>query len=436
VLDLRQIRDQPDAVERALRARDESLTVRPILDADLRRRQLVKETEDLKAERNRASEAIGTARRRGESADAQMAQVTARMREVGDRIKALDAAVREADAALEALLLELPNVPHPSAPVGRSADDNVEVRRWAEPRVFAFPPREHFDVGEALGIMDFERAAKLAKSRFVVLSGAGARLSRALAQLMLDLHTTEHGFTEMWVPHLVNAATMTGIGVLPKFEDSLFKTVEASEERTLYFIPTAEVPLTGLHAGEILTEDTLPRRYCAFTPCYRSEAGAAGRDTRGMIRQHQFDKVEMVKITTPGQSYDELESMVRSAEAVLQRLELPYRVVALSTGDMGFQSAKTYDLEVWLPGQAKYREISSCSNCEGFQARRLDVKYRPTAGGRVEHCHTLNGSGLAVGRTLIAVLENYQEADGSVTVPAALRPYMNGLERITRTPRA
>jgi seryl-tRNA synthetase len=258
-----------------------------------------------------------------------------------------------------------------------------------------------------------------------------ALLSRALAQFMLDLHTKEHGFTEVWVPHLVNAETMTGVGMLPKFEEQMFKTLEPDAERTLYLIPTAEVSLTALHGGEILAEAELPKRYCAFTPCYRREAGTYGQDTKGMIRHHQFDKVEMVKVTTPAQSYDELESLVRSAETVLQRLELPYRVVALCTGDMGFHSAKTYDLEVWLPGQGKYREISSCSNCEAFQARRLDIKYRPAGGGKVDFCHTLNGSGLAVGRTLIGVLENYQEADGSVTIPAALRPYMGGQERIT-----
>jgi seryl-tRNA synthetase len=386
----------------------------------------VTEAEELKAERNRASEAIGQAKRRGEDAQA----ATARTREVSDRIKALDAQVKEADGRLEVLLLEIPNVPHASVPVGASADDNVEVRRWGTPRAFAFAPKQHFEIGEALGILDFDRAAKIAKARFTVMWGAASRLSRALAQFMLDLHTREHGFTELWVPHLVNLETMTGVAMLPKFEEQMFRTVEPDAGRTLYLIPTAEVALTALHGGEILPEAELPRRYCAFTPCYRREAGTYGQDTKGMIRQHQFDKVEMVKITTPGQSYDELEAMVRSAEVVLQRLELPYRVVALCTGDMGFHSAKTYDLEVWLPGQGKYREISSCSNCEAYQARRLDLKYRPAGGGRVELAHTLNGSGLAVGRTLIAVPENYQEADGSVIVPAALRPYMGGLERI------
>ncbi|MGH7368312.1 MAG: serine--tRNA ligase [Candidatus Rokuibacteriota bacterium] len=428
MLDIRLIREDLPAVERALARRGGELSLRPVRDADAERRRLVTEAEELKAERNRASEAIGQAKRRGE--DTQGAMI--RMREVSERIKALDALVKEADARLDALGLELPNLPHASVPEGRSADDNVEVRRWGTPRKFAFEPRQHFEIGEALGVLDFDRASKIAKSRFVVMWGAAAQLSRALAQLMLDLHTREHGFIEAWVPQLVNAETMTGVAQLPKFEEQLFKTVEPDASRALYLIPTAEAPLTALHGGEVLAESELPRRYCAFTPCYRREAGTYGQDTKGMLRQHQFDKVEMVKVTTPAQSYDELESMVRSAEAVLQRLELPYRVVTLCTGDMGFASAKTYDLEVWLPGQGKYREISSCSNCEAFQARRLDLKYRPAGGGKAEFCHTLNGSGLAVGRTLIAVLENYQEADGSVTVPAALQPYMGGLDRIGR----
>ncbi|HEY7040221.1 MAG TPA: serine--tRNA ligase [Methylomirabilota bacterium] len=426
MLDIRLIREDPAAVERALATRGAAIPLAPVLDADAERRRLLTETEELKAERNRASEAIGQAKRRGEDAQA----VTARMREVSDRIKALDLQVKDADARLESLLLEIPNLPHPSVPVGRSADDNVELRRWGTPRPFEFEPKQHFEIGEALGILDFDRASKIAKARFTVMWGAASRLSRGLAQFMLDLHTREHGFTELWVPHLVNPETMVGVAMLPKFEEQMFKTVEPDAGRTLYMIPTAEVALTALHGGEILPEAELPKRYCAFTPCYRREAGTYGQDTKGMIRQHQFDKVEMVKVTTPAQSYDELETMVRSAETVLQRLELPYRVMTLCTGDMGFHSAKTYDLEVWLPGQGKYREISSCSNCEAYQARRLDLKYRPAGGGRVELCHTLNGSGLAVGRTLIAVLENYQQADGSVTVPEVLRPYMGGLERI------
>jgi seryl-tRNA synthetase len=426
VLDIKLIREDASAVERALATRGGEVSLRPVLDADAERRRLVTEAEELKAERNRASEAIGQAKRRGEDPQAAMA----RMREVSDRIKGLGALVKEAETRLDGLLLELPNLPHATVPVGRSADDNVEVRRWGTPPRFSFEPRQHFEIGEALGILDFDRASKIAKARFVVMWGPAAQLSRALAQFMLDLHTREHGFTEAWVPQLVNAETMTGVGQLPKFEEQLFKTVEPDASRTLYLIPTAEAPLTALHGGEILAEAELPKRYCAFTPCYRREAGTYGQDTKGMIRQHQFDKVEMVKVTTPAQSYDELESLVRSAEAVLQRLELPYRVVSLCTGDMGAQSAKTYDLEVWLPGQGKYREISSCSNCEAFQARRLDMRFRPAGGGKVDFCHTLNGSGLAVGRTLVAVLENYQEADGSVTVPAVLRPYMGGLERI------
>ena len=426
MLDIKLIRENPDAVERALATRGAAVSLAPVLAADAERRRLVTEAEELKAERNRASEAIGQAKRRGEDAQAAMAH----MREVSDRIKALDALVKEADARLESLLLDVPNVPQPSVPVGRSAEDNVEVRRWGTPRSFAFEPKQHFEIGEALGILDFDRASKIAKARFTVMWGAASRLSRALAQFMLDLHTREHGFTEVWVPHLVNPETMVGVAMLPKFEEQMFKTLEPDAGRTLFLIPTAEVSLTALHGGEILPEAELPRRYCAFTPCYRREAGTYGQDTKGMIRQHQFDKVEMVKVTTPAQSQDEHEAMVRSAEVVLQRLDLPYRVMALCTGDMGFHSAKTYDLEVWLPGQGKYREISSCSNCEAYQARRLDLRYRPAGGGRVELCHTLNGSGLAVGRTLVAVLENYQEADGSVTVPNVLRPYMGGLEHI------
>jgi len=427
VLDLRLLRTEPDAVERGLATRGGADLVKQLLAVDASRRRLLKEAEDLKAQRNRASEAIGQARRRGEDASAEMA----RMREVGDRIKALDGEVKSADDEIERLLLQIPNLPHASVPVGASAEENAEVRRWGAPREFAFTPKPHEEIGEALGLLDFERAAKIAKSRFTVLWGAAARLERALTQLMLDLHTREHGYTEVWAPHLVSGQTMLGTGQLPKFEEQLFKTQEPEENRTLYLIPTAEVPLTALHGEEFLPEATLPRRYVAFTPCYRREAGTYGQDTKGMLRQHQFDKVELVKITTPAQSYDELEALVRNAEEVLRRLEIPYRVVLLCTGDMGFNSAKTYDIEVWLPGQGKYREISSCSNCEAFQARRANVRYRPEGGGKAEFCHTLNGSGLAVGRTLIAVLENYQEADGTVTIPTALRPYMDGQERLT-----
>jgi seryl-tRNA synthetase len=419
MLDIKYIREHPEEVARALEARGGAPSVRRVLELDAERRRRLAVVESAKALRN------AEAKRRG----ADPAEEIARMRKLGDEIKGLDAQVEALEREIDGLLLQLPNLPHPSVPVG-GEEENQEVRRWGEPRRFEFAPEPHWELGERLGILDFERAAKLAKSRFAVLWGAGARLERALCQFMLDLHTREHDYREVWVPHLVNAETMTGTGQLPKFEEQLFKTLEPEGGRPLYLIPTAEVPLTYLHGGEFLREQELPKRYVAFTPCYRREAGAAGQDTRGMIRHHQFEKVELVKLTTPATSYDELESMVRNAEEVLRRLELPYRVVLLSAGDTGFQCAKTYDLEVWLPGQGKYREISSCSNCEAFQARRAQIRYRPAGGGRAAYLHTLNGSGLAVGRTLIAVLENFQEADGSVTIPKALRPYMDGLERI------
>jgi seryl-tRNA synthetase len=430
VLDIRLLREQPEAVEHGLAARGESpAPVREILALDAERRRVTREAEDLKAERNRVSEAIGQAKRRGEDAGAEQA----RMREVGERIKVLDAEIKRVEQHMERILQQLPNLPHASVPPGLTEAENVEVRRWGTPPQFAFAPRPHEELGERLGLLDFERAAKLAKSRFTVLWGGAARLERALAQFMLDLHTREHGYTELWTPQLVNAATMLGTGQLPKFELELFKTLEPEEDRTLYLIPTAEVTLTALHAGEFLPEASLPRRYVAFSSCYRREAGSYGKDMKGMIRQHQFDKVELVKITTPAQSSSELESMVLNAEEVLKRLEIHYRVVEHCAGDMGFAAAKSYDLEVWLPGQGRFREISSCSNCEAFQARRLDLRYRPAGGGRGEHCHTLNGSGLAVGRTLIAVFENYQETDGSIRIPGVLRPYMGGLDRLSVT---
>ena len=430
MLDLRLIREQPEMVAQALADKGGAALIQEILARDADRRRLIKEAEDLKALRNRASEAIGQARRRGEDASAEQA----RMREVGDRVKALDAELKAVDGAIDALLLQVPNLPHPSVPPGKDDGDNVEVRRWGTPREFSFPPKPHEEVGEALGLLDMERAGRIARARFGVLWGALARLERALAAFMLDLQTREHGYTELWVPHLVSGDTMLRTGQLPKFEEQLFKTVEADEGRTLYLIPTAEVPLTALHAGEVLPERTLPRRYTAFTPCYRREAGTYGKDMKGLFRNHQFDKVELVKLTTAGQSYDELESLVRDGEEVLRRLELPYRVVERCAGDVGFSAAKGYDIEVWLPGQGRYREISSCSNYADFGGRRVDVRYKPEGGGKPEFCHTLNGSGLAVGRTLIAVLENYQEADGTVTIPTALQPYLPGLVRLT--PRA
>ncbi|PYM24607.1 MAG: serine--tRNA ligase [Candidatus Rokuibacteriota bacterium] len=427
MLDIKLIRDQPDAVATALADKGGADLIHEILARDGERRRLIKEAEDLKALRNKASEAIGQAKRRGEDASAEQA----RMREVGDRIKALDADVKAVDDAIEALLAQVPNVPHPSVPRGKSDADNVEVRKWGTPRQFDFTPRPHEDVGEALGLLDMERATKIAKTRFAVLWGDLARLERALAQFMLDLHTREHGYTEAWIPHLVNAETMLRTGQLPKFEEQLFKTVEADEGRTLYLIPTSEVSLSALHSGEVLLERTLPRRYTAYSPCYRREAGTYGKDMKGIFRNHQFSKVELVKLATPASGYDELESMVREAETVLQRLELPYRVVERCAGDVGFSSAKGYDLEVWLPGQGKYREISSCSNYADFGGRRVDIRYKPESGGRPEFVHTLNGSGLAVGRTIVAILENYQNVDGTVTIPTALRPYLPGLERLT-----
>jgi len=427
VLDLRLIRERPDEVQRALAQKGGAELIPEILATDVERRRLLKEVEDLKAQRNIASEAIGRAKKAGQDAGAEQA----RMREVGDRIKALDAELKTVDEAIEALLVQLPNLPHPSVPPGKSDEENVEVRRWGTPRRFDFKPRPHEDVGAGLGLLDMDRAAKLAKSRFAVMWGPLARLERAIAQFMLDVQTREHGYTELWLPHLVNADTMLRTGQLPKFEEQLFKTNEADEGRTLYLIPTSEVPLSALHGGEVLPESTLPRKYTACTPCYRREAGTYGKDMKGIFRNHQFDKVELVKIATPAQGYAELESMVRDAEDVLQRLELPYRVVERCAGDVGFSSAKGYDIEVWLPGQDKYREISSCSTYADFGGRRADIRYKPEGGGKADFVHTLNGSGLAVGRTLIAVLENYQNADGTVTIPAVLRPHAGGMDRLT-----
>ena len=426
MLDLRLIRERPDEVQRALAQKGGAELIPEILAKDVERRRLLKEVEDLKAQRNIASEAIGRAKKAGQDAGAEQA----RMREVGDRIKALDAGLKTVDEAIEALLVQVPNLPHPSVPPGKSDEENVEVRRWGTPRRFDFLPRPHEDVGAGLGLLDMDRAAKLAKSRFAVMWGPLARLERAIAQFMLDVQTREHGYTELWLPHLVNADTMLRTGQLPKFEEQLFKTNEADEGRTLYLIPTSEVPLSALHGGEVLPERTLPRKYTACTPCYRREAGTYGKDMKGIFRNHQFDKVELVKIATPAQGYAELESMVHDAEDVLQRLELSYRVVERCAGDVGFSSAKGYDIEVWLPGQDKYREISSCSTYADFGGRRADIRYKPEGGGKADFVHTLNGSGLAVGRTLIAVLENYQNADGTVTIPAVLRPYAGGMERL------
>jgi seryl-tRNA synthetase len=427
VLDPRLLRERPEIVEAGIRARGASAPLAEYREGDARRRRLAQDLDERRARRNRASETVAQAKRRGADATGAIEE----SRRIGEEIRALETDLRAAELQLGELALRFPNLPHPSVPVGASADDNLEVRRWGEPRTFEFEPRPHWELGEILGILDFERGVRLAKSRFTVLWGLGARLERALTQFMLDLQTKRHGYQEVWVPHLVSTETMLATAQLPKFEEELFKTVEPEAGRPLYLIPTAEVPLTALHGGEILAGETLPRKYTAFTPCYRREAGSYGKDTRGFLRQHQFDKVELVKLAIPETSYDELEAMVRDAEEVLETLGLPYRTVLLCTGDMGFASAKTYDLEVWLPAEGRYREISSCSNCEAFQARRASLRYRPAGGGKPDLLHTLNGSGLAVGRTLIAVLENYQEVDGTVVVPPALRSYLDGLECLT-----
>jgi seryl-tRNA synthetase len=425
VLDAKFVRDNLEAVQTALRNRGLALDPQDFLAADASRRRLLSEVEELKHRRNTLSEEVGRRKRQGQDAG----DVIAGTKELGDRIQKLDEEVRACDDQIEAILLALPNLPHASVPVGRDSSANAEVRRWGEPRQFDFTPKPHWEIGEALGLLDFERAARMAQARFAVLTGLGARLERALINFMLDLHTKEHGYTEVFPPILVNAAAMTGTGQLPKFAEESFKT----KDEGLYMIPTAEVPVTNLHREEILPPGTLPLSYVAYTPCFRREAGSYGKDTRGLIRQHQFNKVELVKFTEAGQSYEALEQMTRDAGVVLQRLGLPHRVMTLCTGDMGFSAAKTYDIEVWLPSQSTYREISSVSNCEAFQARRASIRYRPAPKAPVQYAHTLNGSGVAVGRTWLAILENFQEADGSVRIPAALRPYMDGLERIGTT---
>ena len=408
----------------AKRGADFSSELEELSTLENARRRLLPEVEGLKREQNAASEEVARAKKQGLDPSAIFAANKAR----GHQIKQLEAELGEVDQQLADLLMTVPNLPHASVPVGRTAEDNKQVRRHGEPRAFDFEPKPHWEIGPALGILDFERAARMSGSRFAVLMGAGARLARALINFMLELHTREHAYVEVEPPFLVNADALRGTGNLPKFEQDLFKI---AGDWDLFLIPTAEVPLTNLYRGEILDGRHLPLRYTAYTPCFRSEAGSYGADVRGLIRQHQFDKVELVKFTTPEQSFDELESLTANAEEVLKRLELPYRTVMLCTGDMGFASAKTYDIEVWLPSQRTYREISSCSNTMAFQARRANIKFRPQGTGKVEYVHTLNGSGLAVGRTLIAILENYQQKDGSVVIPEALRPYMGGLAAIT-----
>ena len=424
MLDPKLLRSDLEFCQQQLARRGYELDTKMFTALEEKRKDLQVKTQDLQKERNAKSKAIGQAKAKGEDASAILAEVA----DLGDQLKAAEEELNTYQVQLNDLLMGIPNLPHESTPNGRNEDNNVEVRKWGEPRQFDFDVRDHVDVGEALGLLDFETAAKITGSRFAVMSGAIARLHRALIQYMLDLHTTEHGYTETYVPYIVNADSLRGTGQLPKFEEDLFKV---RYENDYYLIPTAEVPVTNIVRDVIINDDYMPRKFVCHTPCFRSEAGSYGKDTRGMIRQHQFEKVELVQVVRPEDSYNALETLTSHAEEVLKRLELPYRVVALCTGDIGFSSAKTYDLEVWLPGQEKYREISSCSNFEAFQARRMKARYRNPESGKPELVHTLNGSGLAVGRTLVAILENYQQANGTVALPAVLQPYMGGLSNIS-----
>ena len=425
MLDPNYVRDNLEAVQKGLASRglDVTAELQRLATAESHRRRLIPQIEGLKREQNTSGDEVARAKRQGKDIKHIFEENKAR----GQRIKQIEVELESAERERTMLLETLPNIPHASVPVGKSAADNVVVRTWGEPRVFDFEAKAHWDLGPQLGVIDFERATKISGARFSILMGAGAQLERALINFMLNLHSTEHGYTEVEPPFLVSASSLYGTGNLPKFEKDLFKI---AGEWDLYLIPTAEVPVTNLYRGEILDGRLLPLKYTAYTPCFRSEAGSYGADVRGLIRQHQFDKVELVKFATPESSYDELESLTANAERILQLLGLPYRTVVLSTGDMGFASAKTYDIEVWLPSQNVYREISSCSNCEAFQARRANIRYRPEGTGKTEFVHTLNGSGLAVGRTWIAILENYQLPDGSVMIPEALRPFMGGREII------
>jgi seryl-tRNA synthetase len=427
MLDPAFLRDNLQAVRDRLQSRgtDFSRELEELAMLETQRRRLLPEIEGLRRQQNASGDEVARAKRQGLDAS----KIQEANRALGQQIKQLSVELDSCEQRRNRILLIIPNLPHDSVPVGKSSADNVEVRRHGTPRTFDFAPQAHWDLGPALGIIDFERGTKIAGARFTVMTGAAARLERALINFMLSLHTTEHGYLEVAPPFMANTASLTGTGNLPKFEADLFKI---SGDWDLYLVPTAEVPLTNMHRGEIVDGRLLPIRYTAYTPCFRSEAGSYGADVRGLIRQHQFDKVELMAFSDPEHSHDELERLTSNAEEVLKRLELPYRTVLLCTGDMGFASAKTYDIEVWLPGQTTYREISSCSNTEAFQARRASIKYRPEGTGKAEFVHTLNGSGLAVGRTLIAILENYQQADGSVVIPAALRPFMDGAEVIKR----
>lgn len=420
MIDPRRLRQDIETIAAELKKRGYTLDTVRFNELEEQRKSLQVEVQELQSERNSTSKKIGQAKAKGEDTSAIMASVA----DLGKRLGEAESRLNDVSDALNTLFLDMPNVPHVSVPVGKDEHENVEVKKWGEPRTFAFEPKDHVDLGDPLG-MDFEAAAKISGARFVILRANMARLHRALAQFMLDTHTAEHGYTEVSVPVVVNAKSLYGTAQLPKFSEDLFKL---NDERDFYLIPTAEVPLTNLAQDEIFNENDLPAQFVAHSNCFRSEAGSYGRDTRGMIRQHQFEKVELVHFVKPEDSYDALERLTRHAEIILEKLELPYRRVTLCTGDMGFAAAKTYDLEVWLPGQQKYREISSCSNCEDFQARRLKARFRNSETGKPELMHTLNGSGLAVGRTLVAVLENYQEEDGRIRIPEVLKPYMNNAE--------
>ena len=426
MLDPKLLRSDLDAVSQQLAQRGFSLDTGILQTLEQRRKAIQVETQELQAERNSRSKGIGKAKATGED----IAPLLKEVEGLGDQLKTKEQELAQLQDELNGLLMEIPNIPHESVPAGKGEEDNPVLRTWGEPMAFEFEARDHVDLGEQLGQLDFEAASRLTGSRFSVMQGPLARLQRALTQFMLDTHTRDHGYREVYVPYLVNADSLRGTGQLPKFEEDLFRT---SGEADYYLIPTAEVPVTNLARGSILEADQLPVRYTAHTPCFRSEAGSYGKDTRGMIRQHQFEKVELVQLVAPGQSYDALEQLTGHAETILQQLQLPYRVVTLCTGDIGFSAAKTYDLEVWLPGQQKYREISSCSNFEAFQARRMQARWRNPETGKPELLHTVNGSGLAVGRALVAVMENYQQADGSIQVPDVLKPYMGGIEVIEKT---
>lgn len=424
MLDIRRIRKNPEEVVKALEKRHGDYPIDKVLELDEKRRSLLAEVEGMKSKHNSVSKEIPKLKKEGKDPSALLTE----MKELSSKIKEMDAEVKDIDLELKDLLLHIPNTPHESVIEGKTDEDNIEIRKWGEPTNFDFEPKAHWDIGSDLDILDFERASKLTGARFSLFKGAGALLERALINFMIDMHTTDHGYTEVSTPFMVNRDSMIGTGQLPKFEEDMFYI----PSKDYYLVPTAEVPLTNIYRDEILDEAMLPIYFTAYTPCFRQEAGSAGRDTRGLIRNHQFDKVELVKYSLPENSYDELEKLTNNAEEILQRLGLPYRVVMLSTGDLGFSSAKTYDLEVWMPSYGRYVEISSCSNFEDYQARRANLRYRRKDNKKVEYVHTLNGSGLAVGRTLAALLENYQQEDGSIVIPEALRPYAKNLERIQK----